>query len=171
MTPTGTQYVASVVAAAFSSHFADIKPPKERKDHQLTTISTVTLRRLMLETLQLDKQLVTTTTSDGLLRITVQNISVSSSAVLSGELREIKLQDNVTFRTANLRIDTAIRIMKNAGGNPALKVSESLLVDKAWRHSWPLKKLFYRWKVVKSLPKELNSSLNQWTLEMESHWL
>uniref|UniRef100_A0A1I7U3A2 BPI2 domain-containing protein n=1 Tax=Caenorhabditis tropicalis TaxID=1561998 RepID=A0A1I7U3A2_9PELO len=122
VTPTGTQYVASVVAAAFSSHFADIKPPKERKDHQLSTVSTVTLRRLMLETLQLDKQLVSTTTSDGLLRIAIRNISVSSSAVLSGELRGIKLQDNVTFRTPSLRLDVAIRISKNTGGNPALKM-------------------------------------------------
>ena len=123
VTPTGTQYVASVVAAAFSSHFADIKPPKERKDHQLTSAPTVNLRRLMLETLQLDKQLVSTTTSDGLLRIAVRNISVSTSAVLTGELRGIKLQDSVTFRTPSLRLDVAIRITKNGGGNPALKVS------------------------------------------------
>lgn len=128
VTPTGTQYVASVVAAAFSSHFADIKPPKERKDHQLSAISTVTLRHLMLETLQLDKQLVSTSTTDGLLRIAVRNISVSTSAILSGELRGIKLSDNVTFRTPSLRLDTAIRIMKNAGGNPALKMESCKII-------------------------------------------
>ncbi|CAI2347825.1 unnamed protein product [Caenorhabditis sp. 36 PRJEB53466] len=122
VTPSGTQYVASVVAAAFSAHFADIRPPQMRRDHQLTSISTVSLRRLMLETLQLDKQSVTTGTADGLLRISVRNVSVSSSAVLSGELRGVRLDDNITFRTPALWLDVAVRINKNAGGNPALKV-------------------------------------------------
>lgn len=122
VTPSGTQYVASVVAAAFSSHFSDIKPPQTQKDHQLSTISTVSLRRVILETLQLDKQLVTTSTTDGFLRIVVHNVSVSSSAVLSGELRGHTLADSVTFRSGHLRMEVAVRINKNPGGNPALKV-------------------------------------------------
>uniref|UniRef100_A0A8R1INX5 Uncharacterized protein n=1 Tax=Caenorhabditis japonica TaxID=281687 RepID=A0A8R1INX5_CAEJA len=122
VTPTGTHYVASIVADAFSVHFSDIKPPTIRRDHTLSSLPTVSLHRLALETLRLNKQLVSTSTSDGLLRISIRNISVSSSAVLSGDLRGARLADSVTFRTQTMQMDVAVRINKNAGGNPALKI-------------------------------------------------
>ncbi|CAI5445874.1 unnamed protein product [Caenorhabditis angaria] len=124
VTPSGTQYVAGIVAQAFSAHFSDIKPNQQKREKQLANIPTVSLKNLMLETLKLDRQFVTTSTSDDVLRIQVTNVSLSSSAILSGQLRGVDLNDQINFRTPFLNLNAAIKILRNSNGNPLLKLEK-----------------------------------------------
>ncbi|CAB3403521.1 unnamed protein product [Caenorhabditis bovis] len=122
VTPVGTNYVAGVVAQAFAAHFADVTPLNVGRDQKLTQIPAVSLERLALETLQLDRRHVSTSTMDGVLRVKVTNVSISASSHIVGVLRTIRLRDAIAVKTQYLQLEAAIAVNRNSHGNPFLKL-------------------------------------------------
>ncbi|CAD6188064.1 unnamed protein product [Caenorhabditis auriculariae] len=121
LTTTGTNYVAGVVANALVVHFADVRLPP--KTFQLQNAPTVTVSNTSLTSFRLLPNTFSSLTADGLLHFRATNVAISTKSTVRGVLRGVPLAHQLLVDTAKAQLEVSLRVIKQANGNPAFKMT------------------------------------------------
>ncbi|EPB71141.1 LBP / BPI / CETP family protein [Ancylostoma ceylanicum] len=130
VTPSGTAYVATMVARALTPEVATARMPFEPKPAVLASLPTVSLSSMQLRLFQIPDVFDVIPVSPNLISVSLQNMNLSVSAVGSGRVDDVPVNGVIDIRTNRFQLDVNIEIKRNSRGNPSLKpATHPLQVD------------------------------------------